>query len=54
MADIMLFVCCHEKVQVPEHPLLVPIQVGAALNDSRFKGFLYDDSGDNKIGRAHV
>lgn len=47
MADIKLFVCCHQPSLVPEHPLLVPIQVGAALADSRFSGFLYDDAGDN-------
>lgn len=47
MADIKLFVCCHQPVSVPEHPLLVPIQVGAALADSHFSGFLHDDTGDN-------
>lgn len=47
MDDIRLFVCCHQNVQVPEHPLLVPVQVGAALAESRFPGFLYDDTGDN-------
>lgn len=47
MADVKLFVCCHQPVEVPRHPLLVPIQVGAALADSHFPGFLYDDTGDN-------
>lgn len=47
MDDIKLFVCCHQRVQVPKHPLLVPIQVGAALADSHFPGYLYDDTGDN-------
>lgn len=47
MGDIKLFVCCHQPTQVPEHPLLVPIQVGAALADSHFSGFLHDDTGDN-------
>lgn len=47
MADIKLFVCCHRPEEVPKHPLLYPIQVGAALTDTRFSGFLYDDSGDN-------
>lgn len=45
--DIKLFVACHRLEEVPEHPLLCPIQVGAALTDARFPGFLYDDSGDN-------
>lgn len=47
MDDIKLFVCCHQNVEVPEHPLLVPIQAGAALAGSHFPGFLYDDAGDN-------
>ena len=47
MADIKLYVCCHQPLRVPEHPLLVPIQVGAALADTHFPGFLYDDTGDN-------
>ena len=47
MGDIKLFVCCHQPVHVPMHPLLGPIQVGAALMDSRFPGFLHDDTGDN-------
>jgi len=47
MADIKLFVCCHRLEQVPKHPLLYPIQVGAALADTHFSGFLHDDTGDN-------
>lgn len=47
MADIKLFVCCHQPAEVPKHPLLVPIQVGAALADNYFPGFLYDDTGNN-------
>ncbi len=47
MPDIKLFVCCHRLEQVPKHPLLYPIQVGAALADTHFPGFLHDDTGDN-------
>lgn len=47
MADIKLFVCCHQPTAVPEHPLLIPIQVGAALAEERFPGFLQDDKGEN-------
>lgn len=47
MAEIKLFVCCHKPETVPEHPLLVPLQVGAALADTHFPGFLHDDVGDN-------
>lgn len=45
--DIKLFVCCHQETKVPKHPLLLPIQVGAALADHRFFGFLHDDTGEN-------
>ena len=45
--NIKLFVCCHRPDHVPRHPLLVPIQVGAALADSRFPGFVQDDTGEN-------
>lgn len=47
MADIKLFVCCHQPAAVPENPLLVPIQVGSALAENHFHGFLHDDTGDN-------
>lgn len=47
MTDIKLFVCCHQQSTVPQHPLLVPIQVGAALSDRRFPGFIPDDTGEN-------
>lgn len=45
--NIKIFVCCHQPVEVPRHPLLVPLQVGAALADKHFPGFLHDDVGDN-------
>ena len=45
--DIKLFVCCHKPVNVPKHPLLVPLQVGAALAGEHFPGFLHDDAGDS-------
>lgn len=47
MANIKLFVCCHQRCEVPEHPLLIPIQVGAALTKERFSGFLTDNTGEN-------
>lgn len=47
MPNIKLFVCCHQQSPVPDHPLLVPIQVGAALSDQRFPGFISDDTGEN-------
>lgn len=47
MADIKLFVCCHQPKEVPRHPLLIPIQAGAALADRHFPGFFHDDTGDH-------
>lgn len=47
MNDIKLFVCCHKEVSVPDHPLLVPLQVGTVLADKEFPGFLHDHTGDN-------
>lgn len=47
MAEIKLFVSCHRIYPVPEHSLLVPVQVGAALAHERFPGFLQDDDGVN-------
>lgn len=47
VADVKLFVCCHQPKAVPDHPLLVPVQVGAALAEERFPGFFQDDTGEN-------
>ena len=47
MTDIKLFVCCHQQSFVPAHPLLYPVQVGAALADIHYPGFLHDDTGEN-------
>ena len=47
MDNIKLFVCCHKESDVHKHPLLAPVQVGTALADTRFEGFLYDDAGEN-------
>lgn len=44
---IKIYISCHKKCFVPEHPLLYPIQVGAALAPERFAGMLHDDEGDN-------
>lgn len=44
---VKIYVACHKPSYVPEHPLLVPIQVGAALSEKRFEGMVYDDTGLN-------
>ena len=47
MSEIKLFVSCHKACALPKHELLVPMQVGAALTDERFPGFIQDDTGEN-------
>lgn len=47
MPAIKIFVSCHRPYPVPEHPLLFPIQVGSALAEEHFPGFLRDDTGEN-------
>lgn len=51
MRDIRLYVSCHKPTPVPEYPLLLPIQVGSALSEERFPGFLQDDAGENISGQ---
>lgn len=51
MAEVKLFVCCHQPKAIPDHPLLVPVQVGAALSEQRFPGFFQDDTGENISGK---
>lgn len=45
--DLKLFVSLHKPFPVPEDPLLVPIQVGAALASGPLSGCLRDDTGEN-------
>ena len=47
MSNVKLFVCCHQQEEIPSHPLLIPIQVGAELTEKRFPGFIQDSDGDN-------
>ena len=51
MSNIKLFVCCHQNMPMPDHELLVPVQVGAALADEHFALFRYDDAGENISGK---
>ncbi len=44
---LKLFICCHKLCEVPAHPFFIPIQVGAALAESRFPNFCFDDIGEN-------
>lgn len=45
--EIKIYVACHKKSPVPEHPFLFPIQVGAALTQERFPGMIPDNIGQN-------
>lgn len=47
MSRIELYVSCHKESEVPPQELLVPIQVGTALAQCRFDGYLHDDEGEN-------
>lgn len=47
MSEIKIYVVCHKLFEVPSHPYLFPIQVGASLSANRFPGMLYDDTGDS-------
>ena len=44
---IKIFISCHKDCYVPEHPFLLPIQVGSALAEKKLSGMLHDDTGDN-------
>ena len=50
-----IFVSCHQRTRVPQHPLLIPMQVGAALTDKRFSDIYHDDVGDNisRLNRSY-
>lgn len=45
--DIKIYVPCHQKSYVPESSIMIPIQVGTALQKERFENMLHDDDGDN-------
>lgn len=46
---IKIYVSCHKEFDVPKNELLYPIQVGTSLNEKRFDGFLYDNTGVDHI-----
>ena len=45
MADTKILVASHKPYWMPQDPLYLPMQVGAALHD-HIEGFAYDDEGD--------
>ena len=54
MSSVKLFVCSHKDYPVPVHPLLVPLQVGAALAQRQFPGFTQDSTGENISAKNHA
>ena len=53
MPDIRLYVACHKEIQLPEHPFLYPVQVGAAMTTQCFQGMLRDDTGEHISAKNH-
>ena len=46
MKDVTILIAAHKKYRMPEDPMYLPLQAGAALSSEDF-GFVRDDSGDN-------
>lgn len=47
MKDIKILISCHKEVELFKSSIMMPIQVGCALNEKRFPGMLRDDEGEN-------
>lgn len=47
MKKIKIAVACHKPSVLPNNPLLMPVQVGAAVAAKRMNGMKHDDEGDN-------
>ena len=44
---VKIFVSAHKDVDVPQSPVFLPVQVGAASAGKRFDGYYQDDEGEN-------
>ncbi len=44
---VKIFVSAHKDVDVPQSPVFLPVQVGAASAGRRFDGYYQDDEGEN-------
>jgi len=51
MNRIKILVAAHKNVHVPDNQLLQPIQVGAALAETKLPGMLHDDEGQHISGK---
>ncbi|WP_044957294.1 DUF4422 domain-containing protein [Butyrivibrio sp. LC3010] len=47
MIDIKIIIATTKEYRVPDDPVYLPVEVGAALRDSRIQGYTADDTGDN-------
>lgn len=54
MSDIKIFISCNRESYVPQHPLLYPIQTGAANTGRHFEGMLHDDEGEDQISQRNT
>lgn len=45
--EIQIYVACHKPTYVLDNCLLIPIQVGAELTQTRYEGMQYDNVGEN-------
>lgn len=47
MSTIQIMIACHKPSMLPDNPLYLPVQVGAALKSERLAGMQPDDEGEN-------
>ena len=47
MKNIKILISCHKPVELLKSNILIPIQVGCALNEERFGNMLRDNDGEN-------
>lgn len=47
MSTIQIMIACHKPSMLPDNPLYLPVQVGAALKSTRLPGMQPDDEGEN-------
>ena len=47
MAEIKIAVACHKPSELPDNPIYIPVQVGAALAKKHMPNMAHDDEGEN-------
>ncbi|MCR5399004.1 MAG: DUF4422 domain-containing protein, partial [Lachnospiraceae bacterium] len=51
--DIKILISCHKPTEYISNDVLMPIQVGSSLGNTRLSGMLHDDEGDNISNLNH-